>query len=48
MYLIVAGFIVGEDLADIVNWLLNLVDVPELLPFHHQSSTNNLGGSCDV
>jgi hypothetical protein len=43
LYLIVAGLIVGEDLADVVDWPLYHVDVPGLLPLHYQGSADDLG-----
>jgi hypothetical protein len=44
LHLIVAGLIVKEDLADVVDRPLHLVDVPEFLPFYNQGHTNDPGG----
>jgi hypothetical protein len=33
--MIVAGLIVREDLANLVDWPLQLVDVSRFLPFHY-------------
>jgi hypothetical protein len=48
LYLIVVCLTVGEDLADVVNWLMYLIDVPELLPLYYQGSADDLGGGHDV
>jgi hypothetical protein len=44
LYLIVAGLIVREDLADVVDRPFYLVDVSEFLPLHYQGSADDLGG----
>jgi hypothetical protein len=48
LYLIIVGLVVGEDLADVVNWSLYLVDVPELLPLYYESSGDGFGGGHDI
>jgi hypothetical protein len=48
LHLIVVGLTVGEDLADVVDWLLYLVDVAGFLTFHHQGRVDDLGGCCHV
>jgi hypothetical protein len=42
--LIVVGFTVGEDFADVVDHPLYLVDVSEFLLLHYQGRANDLGG----
>jgi hypothetical protein len=39
---------VGEDIADVVNRSLYFVDVPGLLPFHHQGGADDLSSGHDV
>jgi hypothetical protein len=36
LYLIVVGFAVGEDFADVVDWSLYFVDMLGFLPLHYQ------------
>jgi hypothetical protein len=48
MYLIVAGFTVREDFADVVDNLLHLVDVLVLIPLYYQGGADDLGGGHDV
>jgi hypothetical protein len=44
LHLIVASFVVGEDLTDVVDQPLHLVGMPGFLPSHYQGHANDLGG----
>jgi hypothetical protein len=46
--MIVAGFIVREDFANVVDRSLYLVDMLGFLPLYHQGGGDDLGGCCDI
>jgi hypothetical protein len=48
LYLIVAGLTVREDFADVVDWSLYPVGMPEFLPLNYQGSTDDLGGGHNI
>jgi hypothetical protein len=42
--MIIASLAVGEDIVDVVDWLLHLVDVPGFVLFHQQCYADDLSG----
>jgi hypothetical protein len=39
---------VEEDFANVIDWPLDLVDMPGFLPLHHLGSADDLGGYHDI